>query len=86
MDILNALVIPEITALCLMLGFIVKLWVEDVDNKWIPTIVAVVGVLTAVFMNWGNVTIGVVVGGFASGLVSTGMYEMVSQWIKNGGK
>lgn len=86
MEILNAYIVPEITVLCLMLGFIIKLWVKDVDNKWIPTIVAVVGVLAAVVTNWGSITIAVVVGGCASGLLSTGMYEMFSQWIKNGGK
>jgi hypothetical protein len=85
MEILNAYIIPEITVACLMLGFIVKMWVKDVDNKWIPTIVAVVGILAAVWVNQG-VSLNTVVGGCASGLLSTGMYEMFSQWVKNGGK
>lgn len=84
MDILNAYVIPEVVALCLVLGFIIKQWVKDVDNKWIPTIVAVVGIGCAVILN--GFTIGAVVGGAVSGLASTGLHQLFKQWIDNGGK
>jgi len=86
MDVLNAYVIPEILALCLVLGFIIKKWVKDVDNKWIPTIVAVVGAASAVLMNLESVTVGVIVGGAVSGIASTGLHQMFKQWIDNGGK
>ena len=86
MDFLNAYLIPEVTILCLMLGYIVKMWVKDVDNKWIPTIVAVVGVAAAVLMNLENVTIAVIVSGGLSGLASTGLHQMFKQWIDNGAK
>jgi hypothetical protein len=84
MDILNAYVIPEVVALCLVLGFIIKQWVKDVDNKWIPTIVAVVGIGCAVILN--GFTIGAVVGGAVSGLASTGLHQLFKQWMDNGGK
>lgn len=84
MDILNAYVIPEVVALCLVLGFIIKQWVKDVDNKWIPTIVAVVGIGCAVILN--GFTIGAVVGGAVSGLASTGLHQLFKQWMENGGK
>ena len=77
---------PEIVAACLVIGFIVKKWVEDVDNKWIPTIVTMFGVLLAVIGNLDSVSVGVVVGGALSGLASTGMHQMFKQWIDNGGK
>lgn len=84
MDILSAYVIPEVVALCLVLGFIVKQWVKDVDNKWIPTIVAVVGIGCAVILN--GFTVGAVVGGAVSGLASTGLHQLFKQWMDNGGK
>lgn len=84
MEILNAYVIPEVLALCLVLGFIVKKWIKDVDNKWIPTIVALVGAVTAVILN--GLTVGAIVGGAVSGLASTGLHQMVTQWIDNGAK
>ena len=86
MDFLNAYVIPEVLVLCLLLGFIIKMWIKDVDNRWIPTIVAVVGAGTAVLMNLDAVTIDVIVGGAVSGLASTGLHQMFKQWMDNGGK
>ena len=86
MEMINAYIVPEITLLCLILGFILKLWVTDVDNKWIPTIVTVVGVAAACLMNMEAITISVIVGGGASGLLSTGLHQLVKQWIENGGK
>ena len=77
---------PEVVAACLIVGFIVKKWVKDVDNKWIPTIVTVFGVLLAVVGNLDSVSVSVVVGGALSGLASTGMHQMFKQWIDNGGK
>lgn len=84
--IISAYVVPEIIAFCLVLGFIIKKWVKDVDNKWIPTIVAVVGICIAVLMNLGNISVVVIVGGAVSGLASTGLHQMFKQWIDNGGK
>lgn len=86
MEFLNAYVIPEILVLCLLLGFIIKMWIKDVDNRWIPTIVAVVGAGTSVLMNLDAVTIDVIVGGAVSGLASTGLHQMFKQWMDNGGK
>jgi hypothetical protein len=85
MEILNAYLIPEITVLCLMLGYIIKMWVKDVDNKWIPTIVAVVGVAAAAVLN-KEISIAVIVGGALSGLSSTGLHQLFKQWLDNGGE
>jgi MFS superfamily sulfate permease-like transporter len=84
--IINAYVVPEIIAFCLVLGFIIKKWVKDVDNKWIPTIVAVVGIVLSVLMNLDSLSVGAIVGGAVSGLASTGLHQMFKQWIDNGGK
>jgi membrane associated rhomboid family serine protease len=86
MEMFAAYINPEIMAACLVLGFIIKKWVKDVDNKWIPTIVAVVGLILAIMANLGSVTISVAVGGALSGLASTGLHQLFKQWIDNGGK
>ena len=72
--------------LCLCVGYIIKHWLKDADNKIIPTVVTVVGIAAAVAINWGNITIDVIVGGALSGLASTGMHQMLKQWIDNRGK
>lgn len=86
MEFLSNYIVPVIVAACLLLGFIVKKWIKDVDNKWIPTIVALAGALLAVWLNWGSITLEAVVGGALSGLASTGLHQMFKQWIENGGK
>lgn len=86
MDIsfLTDYMVPVIVGLCLCLGYIVKHWVKDVDNKFIPTLCAVAGVLLAVWINWGNITPEAILAGVASGLASTGLHQAVAQLF--GGK
>ena len=85
MEILNAYLIPDITVLCLLIGYIIKMWVKDVNNKWIPTIVAVVGIAAAA-VQANEFSIAVIVGGALSGLSSTGLHQLFKQWLDNGGK
>lgn len=90
MEFLSNYIVPVIVAACLLIGFIVKKWVKDVDNKWIPTIVAIAGALLSILINWGNIStdtvLNIVVGGAISGLASTGLHQAFSQWIDGGGK
>lgn len=84
MEILNQYIVPVIVAACLLVGYIIKKWVADVDNKWIPTIVCVVGMALAVWINWPGVTLEALVGGAVSGLASTGLHQMFTKWIESG--
>ncbi len=68
-----------IVACCLLIGFIAKMWVKDLDNKFIPTIVAILGVILAFVTNGVSIE-AFVVGGF-SGLASTGLHQLVTQLI-----
>ena len=90
MEFLSNYIVPVIVAACLLIGFIIKKWVKDVDNKWIPTIVAIAGAMLSILINWGNIStdtvLNIVVGGAISGLASTGLHQAFSQWIDNGGK
>lgn len=81
MEFLTEYMVPVIVGLCLCVGYIVKHWVKDVDNKIIPTLCAALGVLVAVWMNWGNITPGVILSGLASGLASTGLHQAITQYL-----
>lgn len=83
MEFLNDYMIPVIIGICLMVGYIVKHWVKDVDNKIIPTLCAVLGVVVALWMNWGNITPEVILSGLASGLASTGLHQAFKQLVEN---
>ena len=86
MEVLQNYLVPVIVVLCLIVGYIVKHWVKDADNKIIPTVVTVVGIVAAVAMNWDAVTVEVIVGGAVSGLASTGLHQLFKQWLEKGGK
>lgn len=64
---------------CLLVGFIIKKWVKDVDNKLIPTIVFVLGVALQ-FLVKGVSVENFVIGGI-SGLASTGLHQLFTQFI-----
>ena len=80
---LTEYMVPVIIGLCLCVGYVVKHWVKDVDNKIIPTLCAVLGVLVAVWMHWGEITPTVILSGLASGLASTGLHQAVTQYFNN---
>ncbi len=82
MAIFGELMIPIVIAACLCFGYILKHWVKDADNKYIPTILAVIGAVLACALKC-NVTIELIIGGFFSGLASTGFHQAFKQVIEN---
>ena len=84
MDIsfLTDYMVPVIVGLCLCLGYVLKHWVADVDNKVIPTVCTVVGAALAIWMHWPEVTPDVLLMGVASGLASTGLHQAVKMWFE----
>jgi ascorbate-specific PTS system EIIC-type component UlaA len=85
MEMLTNYIVPVIMGICLVVGSLIKNF-TGADNKYIPTIVTVLGVALAVWTNWPAVTPEVILGGAVSGLASTGMHQLFKQWIENGGK
>lgn len=73
--------IPIVVCACLIVGYIIKMWVSDIDNKWIPTILAVFGAVLACIVKQG-ITVEYLVAGAISGLTSTGLHQAFKQLIK----
>ena len=82
MSYFNTLVLPGVVAACLIVGFVLKKWVKDVDNKYIPTILAAVGCVLACTMQ-GEASVEVIVAGSFSGLASTGLHQAFVQLMNN---
>ena len=80
MEFITQMYIPLVVVACLAVGYIVKKWVKDVDNKYIPTIVFILGAVLACVAN-RQITIELIVAGSVSGLASTGMHQMFAQLI-----
>ncbi|MSS63194.1 holin [Lachnospiraceae bacterium WCA-693-APC-MOT-I] len=76
MELLNDYVVVVVMAICMAIGYIIKTSLEFIPNKYIPLIMAVMGVILNVWLN-KNFTPEILLGGLASGLASTGTYEAV---------
>lgn len=83
MEFLNDYMLPIVLGICLCVGYIIKQWIHDVDNKYIPTIVAVLGIILSAWISKWTVTPEVILSGLISGLGSTGMHQMFKQFIEN---
>ena len=82
MEFLNEYSVPVIVGICLCIGFILKnLVMTDKINKFIPLIVAVIGVVVNAWLNAWTVTPEILLSGMFSGLASTGMHQLFKQWI-----
>ena len=78
--------VPVIVGICLCVGYVIKKQIKDVDNKWIPTVCAVLGVILAIWMNGWSVSPSIILSGLFSGLASTGLHQLFKQYLEKGGK
>lgn len=51
MEFLSEFMMPVVLGICLAVGYVIKKWIKDVDNKFIPTIVAVLGIFLSIWIN-----------------------------------
>lgn len=79
---LTDLTSPLVLAWCLILGYILKHWIKDLDNKIIPTVLTVVGMICSCLISW-DINMDVLVRGAFSGLASTGLHQVFKQFIEN---
>lgn len=66
---------------CLVIGYILKTSFDRVPNKYIPTILAVVGAVLNAAVS--GVSIESIVYGALMGLASTGMHQAFSRFVEN---
>lgn len=82
MEFLNDYIVLLVVGICLCVGYVIKHVVPSDDvNRFIPLIMAVLGVLINTWLNGWMITPEVLLGGLASGLASTGMHQLFTQFI-----
>ena len=82
MEFMNDYLVIIVVAICLCVGYVIKnIITTDKVNKFIPLIMAVLGVGINIWLNL-SFTPEVLLGGMVSGLASTGMYEAFHQFVK----
>lgn len=77
MEIITKYVVIIVLAICLCLGYVIKHSIPFIPNRYIPLIMAVVGTILNVWISGWHFTPEILLGGLASGLASTGTYEMI---------
>ena len=73
-EFLTEYFVPVIVGICLCVGYVVKT-AAPMDNKYIPAVNAVLGLLLAVWIHVPQITPEVILSGLFSGLAATGLYE-----------
>ena len=66
---------------CLCVGYIIKTSFDFIPNKYIPTILAVLGLVLNLFVS--GFSINSAVFGMFMGLASTGMHQAFTRFIEN---
>lgn len=84
MEILSQYVVLIVLGICLCLGYVIKNSITVIPNKYIPLIMAVVGVILNVWLSKWTFTPEILLGGLASGLASTGAFELLRNLKKEG--
>lgn len=82
MELLNNYTIEITVVLCLMVGYIIKQAMGNIKNEYIPLIVGVVGLIFNIYVNNFNISPLIIVQGLASGLASTGVFELKKNFDK----
>lgn len=80
LSFLSNYTVVVVVGICLVTGYIAKKWIKDLDNKYIPTMVALLGVALNVWIA-GGVSPEVILAGAFSGLASTGLHQAFTQLI-----
>jgi hypothetical protein len=82
MEFFNDYMVLMVVGICLCVGYVLKNIVPtEKVNKFIPLIMAVLGIVINVWMNAFAFTPEILLGGMFSGLASTGLHQTFKQLI-----
>lgn len=82
MEFLNDYLVLIVVGICLCVGYVLKHIVpSDKVNRFIPLIMLMLGTVINVWLNDFAFTPEILLGGMASGLASTGMHQLFTQFI-----
>ena len=72
--------VPVIIGTCVCMGYVIKTSFSSIDNKYIPLIMAFLGVILNIWINM-NITPEIILAGMFSGLASTGLHQAFKNLI-----
>lgn len=78
---LTEMYIPIVMVICLCVGYVLKHWITDIDNKLIPTLMGILGAVLAC-VSGGGITLDLIASGLITGLASTGTHQVFKTLIE----
>lgn len=79
LSFINEFYMPIVLVACLIVGYCIKTSFDFIPNKYIPTILAVLGAIIGCIANGPGLE--VIIAGAFSGLASTGLHQAFTQII-----
>jgi len=84
LSFIQEMYIPIVLVICLCIGYVFKKWMPG-DNKWIPTIMLVIGAVLGCIASKG-ISLEAIGAGAFTGLASTGLHQLFTQLIMKDGE
>ena len=84
LSFIQEMYIPIVLVICLCIGYVFKKWLPG-DNKWIPTIMLVLGAVLGCIAAKG-ISLEAIGAGAFTGLASTGLHQLFTQLIMKDGE
>lgn len=81
LSFLDNYVILVIVGICVCVGYVLKNSFPMLDNKYIPLIMAILGIFINIWLNNWCVSADILLGGMFSGLASTGLHQTFKNLI-----
>ena len=81
-EVLSSFANILIVGICLCVGYVIKHSLDFIPNKYIPLIMACLGLILSICTNLDKITLEVILTGLFSGLASTGLHEAFKNLIK----
>ena len=81
LNLLGGYLVLVVVGICTCCGYVIKTSFSFIDNKYIPLIMAILGLILNVWINKG-ISPDIVLGGMFSGLSSTGVHQLFKQLIQ----
>ena len=81
-EVLSSFANILIVGICLCVGYVIKHSLDFIPNKYIPLIMACLGLILSICTNLDKITLEVILTGLFSGLASTGLHEAFKNLIR----
>ena len=82
LSVISNYLVVAVILVCCCIGYVIKTSLDFIPNKYIPLIMACIGVVLNYFIA-GYFNVNVLLGGMLSGLSSVGLHQVFKELIEN---